>query len=122
MSDVTVQPIQWQKLQDINDVRPIDGSDAACLLEIRAVLDKYDYLDRFGVSLLHSHFSVADDEMMMETTNVAKREHWVRPMKKSDLAALGLEPQTTVVRFDKVGYSQNCGCGTDKDGHTGTHP
>ncbi len=121
MNEVTVQPLQWLTLQDINDVRPIDGSDAACLLEIRDVLEKYGSLDRFGVSMLHSHFEVADDEMMLETTNVANREHWVRPVKKADLVARGLQAQTTILRFDKEGYSQNCGCATDKDGHTGGH-
>ena len=121
MTDVKVQPLQWLTLDDINDVRPIDGSDAACLMEIRDVLDRHGMLDRFGVSLLHSHFDVADDEMMLETTNVANREHWVRPVKKADLAARGLEARTTILRFDKEGYSQNCGCATDKDGHTGGH-
>jgi hypothetical protein len=121
VSDVAVQPLQWLTLQDINEVRPIDGSDAACLLEIRDVLEKHGALDRFGVSLLHSHFDVADYEMMLETTNVANREHWVRPVKKADLVARGLVAQTTILRFDKEGYSQNCGCATDKDGHTGGH-
>ena len=122
MSEVVLNALQWSSLEYIDDVRPIDDSDAACLEEIRLVLAKYGNLSRLGIALLHSHFRLADDEMMLETTNVGQREHWVRPVKKSYLEQAGLEPQTTILRFDESGYSQNCGCGTDKDGHTGTHP
>lgn len=122
MSEVVLNALQWSSLEYIDDVRPIDDSDAACLEEIRLVLAKYGNLNRLGIALLHSHFQLADDEMMLETTNVGQREHWVRPVKKSYLEQAGLEPQTTILRFDESGYSQNCGCGRDKDGHTGTHP
>ena len=118
---VVLNPLQWSSLQDIDDVRPIDDSDAACLEEIRLVLSKYGNLDRFGIALLHSHFQVADDEMMVETTDVGQREHWVRPFKRSHLEQAGLEPQTTILRFDEHGASQFCTCFRDKDGHTGSH-
>jgi len=121
MNQVNVQPLQWNKLQDINAVRPIDETDAECLEEIRAVLQKYNCLSRFGISLLHSHFDLEDDEILLETTDVSKREHWVRPVKKSYMKDVGLEPQTTVLRFDEEGYSQQCGCAKDKHGHTGGH-
>jgi hypothetical protein len=97
------------------------SSDAACLEEIRLVLTKYGNLDRFGIALLHSHFQVAEDEMMLETTDVEQREHRVRPVKKSQLEQAGLEPQTTILRFDERGASQYCACMRDKDGHTGGH-
>src|SRR5439155_5370351 len=110
MGEIVVEAMQWSALKHINDVRPIDQSDAECLEEIRRVLEKHNSLRRFGVSLLHSHFDLADDELMLETTDVEKREHWVRPVKKSYLKEVGLEPQTTVVGFDDKGYSQRCGC------------
>jgi hypothetical protein len=121
MPKIEVNSLQWSRLDNINNVRPIDEGDTACLNEIRDVLAKHDCLRRFGVSLLHSHFDLADDEMLLETTNVAKREHWVRPVKKAAMAEMGLEAQTTVLCFDDLGYSQNCGCLRDKDGHTGDH-
>lgn len=121
MTQLAVYSLQWSRLNYIDDVRPIGPDDAACLNEIRDVLAKHGCLDRFGVSLLHNHFEVADDEMLLETTDVAKREHWVRPVKKAALKEMGLEAQTTVLRFDDEGYSQNCGCCRDKHGHTGRH-
>jgi hypothetical protein len=121
MSEVVLKPLQWNSLEHIDEVRPIDDGDAACLEEIRVVLAKYGYLDRFGVALLHSHFELADDEMMLETTDVEQREHWVRPVKKSHLEQADLRPQTTVVRFGETGFSQYCGCYVDKHGHTGRH-
>jgi hypothetical protein len=121
MSQVDVNSLQWSRLDNIDNVRPFDEGDAACLNEIRDVLVKHDCLRRFGVSLLHSHFDLADDEMLLETTDVAKREHWVRPVKKAAMAEMGLEAQTTVLCFDDVGYSQMCACLRGKDGHTGRH-
>lgn len=121
MNQVVVQPLAWNTLKDIDDVKPIGDSDAACLEEIRKVLVEHNCLSRFGIALLHSHFDISDDELLLETTDVSKREHWVRPVKKSHLKEIGLDPQTTVLRFDARGWSQNCGCARDKHGHTGRH-
>ena len=38
------------------DVIPLNDIDIDVLREIRAVLDRYGYIDRFAVTLLHSHF------------------------------------------------------------------
>jgi hypothetical protein len=114
---VNLEVMQWSKLDYIDDVRPIDDSDGACLEEIRQVLQRHGALARFGVSLLHSHFDLADDEMMLETTDQDKREHLVRPVKRSWLESEGFTVQTTVVCFDEYGYHQNCGCAPMTQGH-----
>ena len=121
MSSVSVLPIQWQSLSDIDDVRPIDDTDAPVLDDIRAVLEKHGSLGRFGVALLHRHFDVADSELMLETTDVSAREHWVRPVSRAELAAKGLTVQSTILRFDETGPVQHCACLTDKNGHVGRH-
>lgn len=121
MTQLNVSAMQWSKLDYIDDVQPIGDQDAACLLEIRDVLAKHGKLDRFGVSLLHSHFQLDDDEMMLETTDISKREHWVRPVKKAALADMNLTAQTTVVSFSEDGYAQHCGCCMNKHGHSGAH-
>jgi hypothetical protein len=121
MSQVSLNALQWSNLEHIDDVRPIDDNDADCLDEIRVVLEKYGNLDRFGIALLHSHFQLSDDEMMLETTNTEQREHWVRPVKKSHLEQAGFEAQTTILRFDERGYAQYCACRRDDHGHTGGH-
>jgi hypothetical protein len=121
VSQIILNPLQWTDLRDIDEVRPIDDDDAECLEEIRVVLQRHNSLDRFGIALLHSHFQIADDELLMETTDVAEREHWVRPIKKSRLAQMGLEARTTILRFDNNGYSQYCGCAQTSHGHSGGH-
>ena len=121
MTHIAVQPLQWGNLEHIDNVRRIDDRDAECLEEIRRVLEARGCLRRFGIALLHSHFELSDDEIMLETTDVEKREHWVRPVKKSFLEQAGVEAQTTVLCFDEQGYSQRCVCCRDKDGHAGSH-
>lgn len=117
MNQVVVESMQWNSLRHIADMRPIDDSDGPCLEEIRAVLLKHGQAERFGLALLHSHFDVADDEILLETTDVDKREHYVRPVKKSFLVANGIAAQTTVVGFDVNGHRQICGCNPRSSGH-----
>jgi len=117
MNQLAMQSMQWSTLKHIADVEPIGDGDEACLEEIRLVLQKHNCLDRFGVSLLHSHFELDDDELMLETTDLNKREHWIRPVKRSSLEEFGITLQTTVVTFDENGYNQNCGCDPRASGH-----
>lgn len=118
---VVLRPIQWGSLTHIDQVRPIDDLDSPVLEDIRAALEKHGCLDRFGIALLHRHFDVAPDEILLETTDESEREHWVRPVRQAALAASGVVPQTTILRFDEHGWSQSCGCDTDDNGHTRTH-
>jgi hypothetical protein len=117
MGTVVLESMQWADLQHIADVTPINESDSDCLEEIRLVLIKHKALDRFGVALLHNHFEVAEDEMMLETTDAERREHLVRPVKRSFPEENGFTAQTTIVSFDEYGYSQNCGCDPRTSGH-----
>lgn len=109
--------MQWNRLDHIAEVEPISDADGPCLEEIRQVLAKHGSLARFGVTLLHSHFDLSDDEIMMETTDLDSREQRVRPVNRSWLDAEGVTAQTTVVCFDENGYSQNCGCDPKATGH-----
>lgn len=117
MNQLVIESMQWNTLKHIADVRPIDEGDAACLEDIRLVLAKHKCLERFGVSLLHSHFDLEDDEILLETTDLGKREHWVRPVKRSFLDENSITAQSTVIGFDEKGYHQNCGCNPRSTGH-----
>ena len=117
MKNLKVEAMQWSSLKHISDVKPIGDQDSKCLEDIRLVLQKHNALSRFGVTLLHSHFNLQDDEMMLETTNMENREHWVRPVKRSYLEKQGIIAQTTVVTFNENGYNQNCGCDPRSTGH-----
>jgi hypothetical protein len=118
MSTLVLESMQWSDLDHIADVKPIDDSDAECLEEVRLVLQKHDALRRFGIALLHNHFELADDEMMLEMTDAERREHVVRPVKTSYPAENGFTAQTTIVSFDEHGYSQRCGCNPQTSGHS----
>jgi len=117
MSQIVVESMQWNTLQNITDVEPVGEADAECLEEVRRALEKHNCLERFGLTLLHSHFDLADDELMLETTDLDKREHWVRPVSRSFLEENGFTAQTTVVGFDEEGFKQQCGCLARPVGH-----
>ena len=117
MNQINLAATQWNTLNHIVDVKPIDDSDAQCLEEIRQVLLKHGHTRRFGVSLLHSHFDLASDEVLLEETNIETREQWVRPVSRSYLLENGIVAQTTVVSFDEKGINQNCGCNPRSSGH-----
>jgi hypothetical protein len=117
MSTLILESMQWSDLDHIADVKPIDKDDSACLEEVRQVLQKHGALDRFGVALLHNHFDLAEDEMMLETTDAERREHLVRPVKSTFPEENGFTAQTTIVSFDENGFSQNCGCDPRTSGH-----
>lgn len=117
MNQIIIESMQWNTLKHIADVKPIDDGDAECLEEIRSVLAKHNCLNRFGVSLLHSHFDLEDDEILMEETDMTKREHWVHPVKRSFLEENSITAQTTVIGFDEKGYHQRCGCNPRSTGH-----
>lgn len=65
-------------------VKPLNEEDTPCLEEIRDVLKKHGKLDRFGITLLHKHFDLADDEMMMEEVDEQNRAQIIRPVKRED--------------------------------------
>ena len=71
-------------LPDIDDVAPISKADQECLAALRSVLAEHGALQRFGVTLLHDHFPVSDDEIMMETVDKATRTLTTRPVKAAD--------------------------------------
>lgn len=84
MSTIVGAPLPT--LPDIDEVAPMSEADQPCLAEIRAVLAKYDALQRFGVVLLHEHFEVADDEVLVETIDVETRTLTSRPEKIAELS------------------------------------
>lgn len=73
MQSFEILPMEWSRLQDIDDTPPLDSSDMACMDEIRAVLARHGKLDRFALHLAHAHFQLADGEVLIEQTNPASR-------------------------------------------------
>lgn len=81
---LAIAPLQWSRLSDISEVKPVDDDDAECLSEIRDILKRHGKLDRFGVALLHSHFDIGEDEIMLETNDEKSRTLITRPVKQSE--------------------------------------
>lgn len=74
-------------LPDIDDVEVRSEADDACFAEIRDVLKRHSALGRFGVTLLHQHFDIADDELLVEQVDVDTRTLTIRPVPAAEVAA-----------------------------------
>ncbi|MGQ8365472.1 hypothetical protein [Glaciecola sp. 1036] len=73
MSTIKLEAVQWSSLKDIDDVEPLNEKDYSVLTELREVLLKHGYINRFGIKLLHRHFDISQDEIIMENTDVESR-------------------------------------------------
>ncbi len=82
---LVTRPMQWAAIPDISETTPLSQQDKDCLREVRDVLSRFGCLDRLGVNLIHKHFDVADDELLVETIDVESRTLTVRAMKRADV-------------------------------------
>ena len=106
-------PMNWNDLPHINDTPHISDSDEACLAELEQVLKEHGKTSRFGVSLLHSHFPLAEDEVLLEHCDEQARTLSAKAVKFDQIVTGGFRP--TLWRFDG---SKNhvCGwCPTDEN-------
>ncbi|MGH9444140.1 MAG: hypothetical protein ACRD4Q_13765 [Candidatus Acidiferrales bacterium] len=72
-TQVVVQPMLWASTKDIEEVEPVSDKDADVLSELREVLVKHNAVDRFGIMLIHKHFDLAENEQMVEFTDLENR-------------------------------------------------
>ncbi len=121
MSAVNSQHVQWSTLLDINNVTPYGPDDEACFREVRDVLMKHGALERFGLQLLHKHFELNNDEVMVEFTDIEKRELITKPVKKSE--ASNYDPIITSWKLadGDIIAETHCTCGRTHQGHNGGH-
>ena len=77
-------PLLYANMPDSEDVTGLSDADVPCLEELRDVLKKYGFLNRFGIALLHKHFPLEENEVLVETCDVEKRELLLRPVKVED--------------------------------------
>ena len=82
-TNINMSPMQWAPLKDIDDVEPLNEKDTPVLKDLYAVLEKHGYLDRFGITLIHKHFEIADDEILLETTDEKNRVLTMRTVKEA---------------------------------------
>lgn len=94
----------YHALQDINEVEPLTDEDQETLQMVREVLRKRNAIDKFGVSLLHDHFDINEDEMLVETTDPVTRTQTIKPYRNKELKEANILEDgyiQTNWRFDK---------------------
>lgn len=69
-------------LPDIDEAEPVSSKDDAVFAEIRDVLERHDALSCFGVTLLHQHFDLAEDEALVESVDKVNRMMTTAPAHK----------------------------------------
>lgn len=71
MPDQTIA--SGRALPRFEEAEGLGPQDSQFVRDLVAVLEKHGNLDRFGLCLLHDHFPVASDEVLVETHDVAAR-------------------------------------------------
>lgn len=85
MEVVRLVPTMWAEFPHIADVEPLGERDQTVLEEIRAVLEKHDALNRFGINLIHRHFGLAEGEVALEFTDQENRRQVVEVRPEAEV-------------------------------------
>lgn len=112
---IITEAVDAPVLPDITDVEPLSEADLPCIQEIAEVLKKHNAISRFGINLLHEHFAVAEDEILVEGTDVDKRVSITKPVKRAELA--GVQMVGTSWRLDTGDVLMHCSCTKDYAGN-----
>lgn len=72
-----------QGLGSFEDAHGLGSNDKEFVKDLVAVLEKHGNLDRFGLCLLHDHFPVAEDEVLVEANDPETRTLHVSVEKAS---------------------------------------
>lgn len=72
-------------LPHLDEVRPLDATDGTCLAEIGLILARHGKADRFGIGLLHRHFTLEEGERLVELIDEETRTLTARPVKADEL-------------------------------------
>lgn len=102
-------------LPGLDAVAPFSANDEQCLSEVAEVLRKHNCLGRFGINLLHQHFPVGDNEVLLETNNPLDRTLHMRPVNVVELQ--GLNARVTSWRLDTGKPQMACVCIDAPNGH-----
>lgn len=103
-------------LPDITEAKPLGSQDKPLVDELVMVLKKHNALDRFGITLLHQHFPISEDEVLVESVDSAARVQSITPMKKAELGALNYTE--TSWRLDSGEPMMACVCVKSGDEHS----
>jgi hypothetical protein len=95
-------------LSDVDELEPLGEGDELCLEEIKNVLTKHQKLGRFGVTLLHKHFDLKGDEILVEFTDIKTRTQTIKPFSMSELEVDGNKFLETMWAFEEDSVGRVC--------------
>ena len=107
--------VQSQPLPNIQQVPPFSPNDEECLAEVAKILKKHSCLERFGINLLHQHFPVGDDEVLLETNDPKTRTLKMSVINLSELS--NADVRVTSWRLDTGKPQMACVCVVSGDDH-----
>lgn len=113
--------LAYKDLADIDTVPSLDDDDMACLSDIRDVLLKHGKLERFGVNLLHSHFPIKEDEVLVETCDDEARTLTMKVKSKDVLASSDLKATAWRLSDGEVMLGCYTACVAAGGGHKRKH-
>jgi hypothetical protein len=89
---------------DATDVGVLTESDHACLDDLGNHLLRAGANDRFGATLLHSHFIPESGETLVEAVDTEAQLLWLRPVRNaaSDLAAINVRFEDDETQSDDI--------------------
>ena len=112
----------YRGLTDIDDTPDPSQSEREQLERLADFMAKEGMTERFGITLLHDHFPVSDDEILIEFYDAENRTLTTRPCPKTDLAKYTQAPRETQWRWDNAsGLLCLIHCINNGQGHGGTH-
>lgn len=120
MTKLAISPMQWASIKDLHECEPLSEADFACMKDVRAALKKHDKLDRFALHLIHKHFDIAEDEILVEYSEVSQREQFFRVEKATSEIAKHAIPTTWTL--EHIAPMARCVCAYRiNEGHLGRH-
>lgn len=76
----------YKDLRDIDDVHEASESERLQLEKLVNFMKEKGLIEHFGITLLHKHFEVNDDEILIESCDLENRTLSIKPIKKSMIA------------------------------------
>lgn len=120
MQQITIQPMQWAQVEDLHNVAPLSDDDVECMQQVRQVLMRHGKVDRFALHLIHKHFDLANDEILIEYSDAKMREQYFRAEKIDSDTAVSAIPTTWTLREIEPLAACKCAYRMAK-GHLGRH-
>ncbi|MBA4025026.1 MAG: hypothetical protein C0482_21950 [Gordonia sp.] len=88
----------WNGLNRIHNVPGMGDDDESLIAELQEVLVRHGAQHRIGITLLHSHFDLKEDEVLIERVDADNKRLTITAEKASDFEADQLLP--TMWRLD----------------------